>query len=103
MLEEQQLTEGVHSNTEMKKVFREIRRDVNRASARSALTDLYRRAGGVLHQTSAPDWQQKFGPKADTIRKTGEDEFRKTARKINRRAVEIGTEADYDERWGKKG
>ena len=28
------------------------------------------------------------------------DEFRKTARKINDRARQIGTEADYDEKWG---
>jgi len=30
----------------------------------------------------------------------GEDEFRKTAHKINQRAVKLGTDADYDERWG---
>jgi hypothetical protein len=30
----------------------------------------------------------------------GEEEFQKTARKINRRAGQIGTEADYDEKWG---
>jgi hypothetical protein len=30
----------------------------------------------------------------------GEDEFRKTAHKINRRARTLGTSADYDEKWG---
>jgi hypothetical protein len=35
------------------------------------------------------------------LRATGAEEFRKTAKKINRRAGQIGTEADYDERWGK--
>jgi hypothetical protein len=28
------------------------------------------------------------------------NEFRKTVRKINDRARQIGTEADYDEKWG---
>ena len=37
---------------------------------------------------------------AGTLRRVGQDEFRKTARKINRRAQAIGTDADYDERWG---
>ena len=30
----------------------------------------------------------------------GEDEFRQTAHKINQRAVKLGIDADYDERWG---
>jgi hypothetical protein len=29
-----------------------------------------------------------------------EDEFANTARKINRRAEEVGTDPDYDETWG---
>jgi hypothetical protein len=29
-----------------------------------------------------------------------EDEFTKTAEKINQRATQIGTEADYHEKWG---
>ena len=29
-----------------------------------------------------------------------EDEFAKTARKINSRAKEVGTDANYDEKWG---
>jgi hypothetical protein len=34
------------------------------------------------------------------MRQLGEQEFSKTARKINRRAEKIGTDADYDEEWG---
>ena len=36
----------------------------------------------------------------DVARKVGKEEFGKTARKINRRAAQIGTDADYDEKWG---
>jgi len=42
----------------------------------------------------------KFGTHAQTLRRVGMDEFRKTARRINRRAAQIGTEPDFDERWG---
>lgn len=34
------------------------------------------------------------------MRKTAEAEFSTTARKINRQAKAIGTNPDYDEKWG---
>jgi hypothetical protein len=92
----------VKSNTNLKKAFQDIRRNVNHVSTRPALTELYKRAGDLITLTSEPDWQEKFGTKADVLRKTGQEEFRRTAKKINRRATEIGTEADYDEWWGRK-
>jgi hypothetical protein len=78
----------------------EIRRDVQEARSRPGLTELYRRAGYLITLTHAPSWQQKFGKDAAELRTVGEEEFRKTARMINRRAAEIGTAADYDETWG---
>ena len=91
----------VNSKNDMKRVFSDIRRDVNSAASRPDLTELYKRAGYLITLTHAPSWQEKFGKDAPGLRRVGEDEFRKTARKINRRAAEIGTEADYDDRWGK--
>jgi hypothetical protein len=61
---------------------------------------LYKRAGYLITLTYAPSWEEKFGREASSLRKVGEEEFRKTARKINRRAEQIGTGADYDEKWG---
>jgi hypothetical protein len=55
----------------------------------------------MITLTYAPSWEEKFGRAADEMREVGEDEFRKTARKINRRAEAIGTDADYDELWGR--
>jgi hypothetical protein len=90
----------IDSKTGMKKVFLEIRRDVDQAKSRPALTELYKRAGYLITLTYAPSWEVKFGQDARGLRKLGEEEFGRTARKINRRASEIGTEADYDEEWG---
>ena len=92
----------VNSKTGMKRVFTEIRRDVEAAGSRPALTELYKRAGYLITLTHAPSWHEKFGRDAKALQKVGEDEFRKTARKINHKAAQIGTQADYDDRWGKK-
>jgi hypothetical protein len=90
----------VDSKTGLKKVFREIRRDVAEARSRPALTELYKRAGYLITLTHAPSWEEKFGRKAASLRRDAKAEFGTTARKINRRARELGTEADYDEKWG---
>jgi hypothetical protein len=90
----------VNNKTGMKRVFTEIRRDVDAARSRPALSELYKRAGYMITLTYAPSWNEKFGRAAAGLRRVGEDEFRKTAHKINRRAKALGTDADYDERWG---
>ena len=71
------------------------------SSPLKALTELYRRAGYLITLTHAPSWKEKFGDEADDLRRAAEAEFATTARAINRRAEAIGTEADYDEKWGK--
>jgi hypothetical protein len=90
----------INNKTSMKRVFTDIRRDITGAKTRPALTELYKRAGYLITLTYAPSWEHKFGKDAAVLRHLGEDEFRKTAHKINRRATEIGTDADYDEKWG---
>jgi hypothetical protein len=50
--------------------------------------------------THSPAWEKKFGTRIETLMQIAADEFRETARKINQRATQIGTEADYDETWG---
>ena len=90
----------VDSQTGLKRVFREIRQDVDQAKARPDLTELYKRAGYLITLTHAPSWQEKWGPRTTKLRSVAQKEFATTARKINRRARQIGTEADYDEKWG---
>ena len=90
----------INNKTDMKRVFLAIRRDIDSANSRPALTELYKRAGYLITLTHAPAWQEKFGKETQVLRHIGEDEFRKTAHKINRRAAQIGTESDFDERWG---
>lgn len=90
----------VDNKTDLKKVFSEIRQDVENSKSRSELTELYRRAGYLITLTNASSWEKKFGAEIDDIREVAEEEFARTARKINSQAEQVGTEADYDEKWG---
>lgn len=100
MTPDRQIYGEINSKTDMEQVFTAIRRDVDQADSRPALTELYRRAGYLITLTHSPSWEEKFGQQAKALRKLGEQEFRKTAQMINRRAEQIDTEADYDEKWG---
>jgi hypothetical protein len=100
MAQDRHIYGEVDGKADLVALFRAIRRDVSSADARPDLTELYRRAGYVITLTHAPSWQEKFGGKADDLRDVAEDEFSRTARKINTQAKKVGTEADYDEHWG---
>jgi hypothetical protein len=100
MAEHRHIYGEVNSKTGMKRVFAAIRRNVGDARSRPALTELYKRAGYLITLTHAPSWKEKFGRDAAPLRRVGEEEFHRTARKINRRAAQIGTEADFDDTWG---
>jgi hypothetical protein len=100
MTQDRHIYGEVHNQTDLKKIFTAIRHDIDTADSRSALTELYKRAGYLITLSHAPSWQTKFGDEASTLRSLAKDEFATTARKINRRAKELGTEPDYDESWG---
>ncbi|QIL90306.1 hypothetical protein GNX18_11500 [Microbulbifer sp. SH-1] len=100
MADDRHIYEGIDNKTDLREVALKIRDDVDEASDRAALTELYRRAGYLVTLSHAHSWKEKFGDDIGEIRQTAEEEFGITARKINRRAEEIDTEADYDESWG---
>jgi hypothetical protein len=90
----------VESKSDLERIFREIRKDAESARNRAGLTELYKRADYLIALTQAPSWTEKFGKEAKSLQRDAEAEFATTARAINRRAHEIGTDADYDEHWG---
>lgn len=101
MAQDRHIYGEVNSPSSLKKVFGEIRRDVGNARSRPSLSELYKRAGYLITLTHAPSWEEKFGSKVGQLRRVGQEEFTKTARKINSRAKQIGTQPDFDEKWGK--
>ena len=100
MAEDRHVYGEVDNKTDLRELFREIRKDVDDADSRSDLTELYRRAGYMITLSYAPSWEEKFGDDAEELRDVAEEEFARTAREVNRQAERIGTEADYDESWG---
>ena len=90
----------VHNKTDPKKVFVDIRRNIDEAGSRPALTELYKRAGYLITLSYAPSWKKRFGDDSGSLPALAEDEFATTARQINRRAKQIGAKPDYDEQWG---
>jgi hypothetical protein len=91
----------VENETDLRDIFKQIRKDVEEVKDRSELTELYRRAGYLITLSYAPSWEEKFGDDAKELREVAEDEFETTANKVNTQAKKIGTDADYDTKWGK--
>ena len=100
MSERHEVYGHIENETDLHHVFKKIREDVDAVDSRASLTELYRRAGYLITLTYAPSWIEKFGHEAERLRDIGQEEFRVTAHRINRRAKQIGTEADYEESWG---
>ena len=100
MSTDQHIYGEIDNKTNLRDVFLQIRKDIDNADSRAAITELYRRAGYLITLSYAGSWEKHFGDDIDEIRSVAEDEFRTTARRVNARAEEIGTEADYDEEWG---
>jgi hypothetical protein len=90
----------VHSEADLKQAYELIRDDVETAEQWTTLTDLYRSAGRLRTMTRSLAWEEKFGQaEAERLMRVGEDEFARTARKINARAEYVGMDATYDETW----
>lgn len=90
----------IENRSDLHEVFATIRDEVGAADTRSRLTELYRRAGYLITLSYAPSWKARFGPDARKLRHISLEEFRKTARRINYQAEQIGLDPDYDEDWG---
>ena len=100
MADDEHVYGAVDNASDLRKIFAAIRDDVAQAKTREELTKLFRRAEYLIKLTYSPAWQKKFDSKVEELRQAAQSEFSTTARTINKRAAEIGTEPDYDETWG---
>lgn len=99
MLEHKLVYLEIDSKAVLKNAFSDIRDEVGRAVSRSELTDLYNRAGYLVTLAYDAFWERKFFDDIEDVHHTAEEEFEKTARKINSQAEKIGTHGNYDEVW----
>ncbi len=99
MLEHKLVYLEIDSKAVLKEAFAEIRDEIQQATSSYDLTDLYNRAGYLITLANDTFWERKFSEDIEDIHQTAEDEFRKTARRINNQAEHIGLEGNYDEVW----
>ena len=90
---------GEVNKIDLGRIFREIREDVEKATSRKDLTELYKQTGYMITLTHATPINEKFGGPVKAQRRIAEREFARTVRQINNQAKKIGTEANYNERW----
>jgi hypothetical protein len=89
----------IDDKADLRRIFREIREDVEKATTRENLTELYKRTGYMITMTHATPLEEKHDREMKRRREITEAEFASTVRAINNRAKNIGTEADYNENW----
>jgi Icc-related predicted phosphoesterase len=95
------LQPGEVNKIDLRSIFQEIREDVEKATSREALAELYKQTGYYITLTHATPINEKVDPTVKEERGIAEQEFARTVRKINDRAKKIGTEADFNESWEK--
>ena len=87
------------TKTDLKHVFNEIREDVEKATSREDLNELYKRAAYMILMTHASPLEDKSDREMGRRREITERDFAQTVRMINGQAKKIGTAADYNDKW----
>ena len=82
---------------DVRRVFKEIREDVNQATSQKDLTELYKRAGHMITMTHSTPLREDIDMKMD--REIAEKEFARTVRAINNQAKKTNIEANFEENW----
>jgi hypothetical protein len=90
---------GKVNKIDLGRIFGEIRKDIEEATSRKELTELYKQAGYMITLTHATPINEKSGNPVQIERGIAEREFARTVRKINEQAKKIGTEPNYNESW----
>ena len=99
------MTTDIHNHndevtkTDLRHSFDGIRGDVEKATSREGLDELYKRAAYMILMTHSTPLEDKTDREMKIRREITERDFARTVRMINRQAKKIGTEADYNERW----
>jgi len=82
---------------DLRQSFRKIREDVEQATVRTELTELYKRAVYLIMMTHGSPLKEDRELKKRRL--MAESEFGRTVRMLNRRAKKIDVAADYSENW----
>ena len=99
MAKDKHLQPGEVNKIDLRGIFGKIREDVEQATTRETLNELYKQTGYMITLTHATPINEKIDKTVKLQRGIAEQEFARTVRKINNRAKKLGVEADYNESW----
>jgi hypothetical protein len=86
---------AVNSLQDLRRINREIRREMDAVSSQAELTELKKRSDYLCTLAEAPSWQKKFGGKIGRVRDVVLEEDAITTRYANKRAKKHGWDAEY--------
>ena len=89
----------VNTISDIRKIASKIRRDVRKAKTKPRLTELHKRAMYLVTLTYSPGWVKHFGGSITKARSVAKQEFKKTAKLINKKAKQLGIAKHYDETY----
>lgn len=79
----------VNNRTDLRRIFKEIREDIEKANSREDLTKLYKRTVYMIMMTHASPLDVKSDREMKRRREITEREFARTVRMINRQAKKL--------------
>jgi hypothetical protein len=89
----------VNSLEDLRRINREIRREMDVVTSQAQLTELKKRSDYLCTLVEAPSWQEKFGQKIDRVRQVAREEDAKTTQHANELAKKQGWDTEYHP-WG---
>lgn len=87
----------LRTKSELGDAFLALRADAIDASDRPGLQALFERAGAIVAETRSESWRGR--PSIDEYRTLADEEFARTARRLNQRARALGVRPDFAETW----
>jgi hypothetical protein len=87
----------IQSRDDLERLFHRLADEIDVAPSRLRLNELYERAVYLVVLTRSPSWRRKVADEADTLGAFASIEFARLARRVNRRAADLGAAADYSE------
>lgn len=91
----------VNSPDDVRKINRQIRKEMDEITTREQLTELKKRSDYLCTLAESPTWKKKFGDRIDEVERVAREENRTTTDHANAVASRHGWEADYDP-WGRE-
>jgi hypothetical protein len=97
--EDPHIYSAVNTLADLRRINREIRREMDTVTNQAELTELKKRSDYLCTLAEAPSWQKKFGGKIGRVRDVVLEEDAITTRQANKQAKKHGWDTEYHP-WG---